>query len=210
MSTAGYNTTIKKSGTSTALTNEAMANTSGFTYQITDTSRRVLDRTIVPTFKDNGSPVASSDIASIDYLFGTVTFLTSKTEPVVMATGSYVPLADILGAYSHSLSLSRTLLDDSSYDKTSVNGGIRTYITGLADGQLTVSRWENLDNTYYNALQNRTPLLIEVHAGGSGDKFRGWFVCESEVHSGAVADQEQQELTFQLDSRYEVNLGFGT
>ena len=48
MALAGYLTTVKLGGTPVALSAEPMTNTSGNIFQITDATRRVLDRDVVP------------------------------------------------------------------------------------------------------------------------------------------------------------------
>ncbi len=118
MALPGYLTTVKLGGTPVALSAEPMTNTSGNTFQITDTTRRVLDRDVVPTFEDEGeSPqeILASDVSNIDYIFGKVTFLTSKTGPVVVKTGNYIPLTDIAGAHSYNLNHGGDVLDSTEF-----------------------------------------------------------------------------------------------
>jgi len=202
MGTQGYLTTVKKGGTPTALTNEPMTNLSGNTYQITDASRRILDRDVVPVFGDQGgSPtnIHPSDIASIDYLFGIVTFNTAKVEPVVVVSGNYMPMSDIAGANNYTLNHAGDVLDDTAYDNTSGNA-YRSRVLGLRDVSLSVDRWDQLTQEFFTAINDRTPLIIEVQPGGAGNPLaRGWFVPESETHEGDVSSLEAANLVFQVD-----------
>lgn len=210
---AGYLTTVKLAGTPTALSDEAMTNTSGNEYQVTDTTRRVLDRDTVPTFEDTGvSPQAidASDITSIDYVFGKVVFATSKTGPVVVKTGNYLPLTNVAGSHSYGLNLGGDVLDDTDYPTANANNGQRSRILGIRDVSLTIARWDQGTSEFYTALQNRTPLLIEVRPGGAGDFARGWYVPESEDRSGDVSSLESADLSFQLDGSLTADFGWGT
>ena len=59
---AGYATVLEVGGTSTAFTGEATTNTTGNTYQITNSAKRVLDPAAAVTVKDGGAPVAPASI----------------------------------------------------------------------------------------------------------------------------------------------------
>lgn len=208
MAEVGYLTCVRAPGTSTAMTFEPMTNTSGNIFQITDTLRRVLDHAVTPTFEDTGeSPqdIPASDILSIDYLFGIVTFATSKTGPVVVRTGNYMPMSDIAGANSYQLNQVGDVLDDTSFDVTRVNGGNRTRILGIRDVNVSVARWDQGTQEFFDALNNRTILMIEVRPGGAGETARGWFVTESENHAGDVSGLESADLSFQLDEVIAAN-----
>ncbi len=213
MALAGYLTTVKASGTSTAMADEAMTNTAGFAYQLNDLTKRVWDRSIVPTFEDLGeSPqaIAASDIVSIDYLFGIVTFLTAKTEPVVLKTGNFMPMTDVAGAHSYNLGQAGDVLDDTEFGLAN-NNGSRQRILGIRDVSLSVSRWDDVvGQKFFDALNNRTPLLMEVRPGGTGDVARGWYVPESEDHSGDVSSLEAADLSFQLDGNIQSSFNWGT
>ncbi len=72
-SNAGYLATVKKGGTPTSTTAEACTLVSGKTYQINDTAKRVWDESVAPVVYDGGVD-HTSDVDSIDYLYGKVTF----------------------------------------------------------------------------------------------------------------------------------------
>lgn len=212
MALAGYLTTVKASGTSTAMADEAMTNTTGFSYQMNDLTKRVWDRDVVPTFEDLGeSPqvILAADVLSIDYLFGVVTFASAKTEPVVLKTGNFMPMTTIAGAHSYNLGQGGDVLDDTEFGLAN-NNGARQRILGIRDVSLSVSRWDQVTKTFFNALNNRTPLMIEVRPGGSGDVARGWYVPEAEDHSGDVSSLEAADLSFQLDGNVRSSFNWGT
>lgn len=125
MATAGYLTTISVSGTSTAMTAEAMTGSGAGPYQITNSAKRVIDYTAAqPTFYDNGVAISASDISAIDYLQGKVTFTASKTGPITV-DGSYLPLLTVAEARTVSLSFEADELDTSVFGsqyRTSTQG----------------------------------------------------------------------------------------
>lgn len=208
MSEVGYLTCVRAPGTSTAFAEEPMTNTSGNIYQITDSLRRILDTTVTPTFEDEGeSPqdIPAADILSIDYLFGIVEFATPKSGPVVVKTGNYFPMVDIAGANSYQLNQVGDVLDDTSFDRTRVNGGSRTRILGIRDVNISVARWDQGTQEFFDALNNRSILMIEVQPGGVGDTARGWYVTETENHTGDVSGLESADLSFQLDEVIAAN-----
>lgn len=200
MAQAGYLTTVKRGGTSTAFTGEPASLVSGKTYQIDDATKRVWDRTVTPTVYDNASPVDSANIESIDYLFGKVTFVAgyTVTGPVTI-DGSYIPMQVVAQANSYNLNQSSTVLDKTDYETAQANDGYHSRQLGLHDVNVTITRFHDVTKTFADLLANRTPILIEIRPGGSGDYFRGWFVPESVNASGDLDALEQEELSFQLD-----------
>ena len=67
--TAGYNASLKKSGTSTSFIDESMTNTTGDTWSIDDISKNIWDRSTTPVFAEDDIEIDEADILSIDYLF---------------------------------------------------------------------------------------------------------------------------------------------
>jgi len=174
-----------------------LSNTSGNTWQIIDTSRRVWDTEVALTFEDNGVPIAAADISSTDYLFGTVTFTAAKTGPITVS-GNYIPLVDIAGAKSYSLSMSADILDGTTIPGATANGGFRQKCYGLRDVSVSIPRWEELDDTFHDAWLAKNKVIIDIQPGGAGSIFRGWFAIEGEPSAGDVDQLEERTPTFQL------------
>ena len=195
MGKASYNTKVKISGVSTAMTSQAMTVVTGNTYQINSTARRVWNPNGSFAFTNLGSTIAASNIVSIDYLFGKVTFATSKTT-VVLASGTYLPVANIIGANSYTLNLSRAVLDDTDFTST---GWVSRGTVGLLDAKVSLSRWEDLDVDYFDILNDETKVVLDLAPGGESLLARGFFKLESDNLSGDVAGLEAAELSFVLD-----------
>lgn len=206
-SSPGFLAVVKVSGTSTAMTDEATTNTAGNTWQITDASRRVLDRTVVPTFEDNAVAIPAGDILSIDYLFGKVTFTASKTGPITFATGNYMPMTDVAGANSYGLNMTADILDATDFAGATANNGFRQKNYGLRSVSVTLSAWEDLaaGQVIRTAWLNRNEVVIEVQpSGGNSPISRGWYDVESANQSGDTAALETKDVTLQLAANVEA------
>ena len=199
MGTAGYTTLIKKSGTSTAMTDEAMTNTTGNTWQITASTKQVFDRDIEPSFEDNGVPIVSGDITEIDYLFGTVTFTGVKTGPITVS-GNYMPLASVVGANDFSINITPDILECTTYPDTNTNGGYLVKKYGLLQATVSISRFDDLSKSFHTILSGREKLVIEGSFAGGSSICRGWYVHESIEDSADVAGLLTEDLSFILDS----------
>ncbi|MEB3029715.1 hypothetical protein VJI72_07995, partial [Parvimonas micra] len=70
---AGYSITVKETGTSTAMANEAATLISGKSYQIANAAKRIIDYNVAVVVMDGGTNV-TAQLQSSDYLFGTVVF----------------------------------------------------------------------------------------------------------------------------------------
>ena len=155
MGADGYLVKIKKGGTSTSFSGEGMSVVLENKYQIDTIVKRVWDRDVEPIFYDNGEKIPSSDISVIDYLFGRVTFATSKSGTITV-DGKYIPLTLIAGAKSYNLNQSR-------------------------DVSLTISKYDDLTGAFMDIIRNRKAVLVEIQPGGKRDIARGWFVLDTDV-----------------------------
>jgi hypothetical protein len=204
---ASYTSSIKKSGISTAFTGETMSNTTGNSFRIDDVNKRIFDRDATFTFYEDAVAILESDIVKVDYLFGTVEFATAKTG-VVTVDGSYMPVTDIAGAKDYTLNIGSTILDVTDLATTNSNGGYRTKKYGLLDASVSLTRFDDISQTFYNVLTNRETVVIEINPANSDQYIRGWFKLESEGLSGDINGLEEESLTFQLSAGNEVEKSF--
>ena len=199
MAVASYKTIIKLSGTTTVFTSEAMSSsTASNQHQISDDAKRVWDRDTVPVIRQSSlaAIVPAAQISNIDYLFGKITFASSTQGTPITASGTYLPLASVAGSHTYQLNHIGGLLDDTAFEST----GWRTHKQGIRDVNITLSRWDSLDTDFFDHLKNGTTFLVEVTPGGSTAFLaRGWFIGESEIHSGDVNSLEQGDITLHLD-----------
>jgi len=200
--TAGYAASIKKSGTSTGFTTEAMSNTTGNIWQIDDADKEVFNRGTLPTFYDNAVEIVVGDITSIDYLYGRVTFTGVKTGPITV-TGDYMPMSEIAGAKDGTLNRTSAIHDNTDTS----NAGSHTKKYGLQDASVSLGRWDDLTHAFTAILEARTPVVIEI-APSSAKSYRGWFVAESSGQNLDLNSLIDESVAFQLDGDNEAGKTF--
>lgn len=203
MGTAGYNTIINRNGTSTSFTGESMTATSVTNqYQIDDVTKEIWDRNTEPTFYEDGVSIPSSDIDNINYLFGKVTFSTSKTGAITV-DGSYYPSQTISCGREYTLDQSVNLEDSTCYDTAQANNGYMTYTDTLWDINISISRLitDMTDfDTFFDIWNNGETIVVEIQpGGGSNPTFRAYVKMETDNTSGDVESLEEQELNLLLD-----------
>lgn len=209
MSTANHTSVIRGPGTSTAFTNEPTTKlTANTVYQIDTDARRLLDpavAVVVEVDADGGGgggyAVAASDTYEVDYQFGIITFDADQgASAVVRVSASYLPVIDLVGVTDWSYTATRDVLDDTTVDNAD---GVRSKKLGLKDisGSFTLNELLSYDHDpgageliLQDSLDNGTPLLFEVSAGGK--RFRAWVVLESSETSGGVADLINNSINF--------------
>lgn len=215
MSFAGYKTRVKITGDGTAMTSEAMStfSTAANTFRIDDKTKEVWDRNASFTFTESGSTISSTDISEISYLFGYVTFNSTKNSTGVAVSGTYLPTSDVSGANDYSLSVNQTLLDETAFATSTDPDGYVQRKPGLRDASLTITRFDNVSTDFFEHIKNSTkPLVIEINPGGSSDQaIRGFFKVESENRSGSPSDLESADISLSLDDLpTKANLEFNT
>ena len=197
---AGYVAVISKPGTPTAMTAEAMALVSGKTYQISDSTKRVWDRSDI-TILDNAVPVSDANIESIDFLFGRVTFISSysPTTPITV-TGDYIPMAQIARGTGFTLGQTANMVDDTDFETAQGNSGHRKFIYGLKTVELELTGIFATSNAFRALLDSRAETIIEINPDGNSKSVaRGFFRPLSTGQSGDVGDQEVETISFGLN-----------
>lgn len=197
---AGYTTTFKKTGTSTATTGESMSVVSGQTYAIDDTTKEVWDYNNAITVYDNSISVDAANIESIDHLFGRVTFTSgySVTGPVTVDV-NYLPLSAVGTSREFSLTMNAESVDTTDFATAQANGGYMTYTQGLRTVGIDASGFYQLSNGFVDLVNARSELVIEIDLGAQGETVaRGFFKAISTGQSGDVGGNEDETITFEL------------
>lgn len=204
--TAGFEAKVKKAGTPTSFTTEAMSLVSGKTYQITDFTKSLWDYDETLTIFDNASPVATSNIESIDYMFGIVTFTSaySVTGPIT-ATGTYIPTASFGCANSVSLTQNAEAVLDSCFETIQDNNGFNAYRAGLKTVSAELSGFYRTTNDFFELLKAREAFVLEIDWEGNGETMcRGVFRVGSTSLSGDVGANEEFSASFVLSTPEDV------
>lgn len=158
MANAAFTCVLKINGASTAFSGEATTNTSGNTYQITDSTKRVLDPAAAITVYDGGVPVAAADV-TVDFLFGKVT-LSAPPGGAVTVDGSYLPLLSFAEVRGFEFAASGNMLDTTTMASTT---SVYTRSLGLKD--------------YSGSITSLDPLTTDIDAGGGTVTPDGYFTA---------------------------------
>ena len=196
---AGYTARLRKGGTPTALADAPTTLLEGKTYQITDATRRVLDYASPATVRVAGVD-QTANVASVDYLNGTVTFIdtyTPTTAPTV--TGMYVPLVTLGSARGFTLTQTAAEIEDTTYEKAQANNGWRTFYSGLKTVRFEASGIYDAADDFLTQMNSRALAYIEVSPNNSNNTvFRGFFKRAAHGQSGNVGALEESTMTFNL------------
>lgn len=190
---AGYACLVRKSGTSTAITAESCASISvGSTaFQVTDSTKRVIDPRADFNFKDGSTTIAYSNILSLDFLNGRVSF-SAAVAGALTFNGSFLPITTssdiILETKSFSLGQSVDL-----QDATVLTGSTTNYahvrVPTLKDVTLSVDSLSTatLLGSLSSAMFNGQPVITEVFFGDQNTpRFRGFMQIDSISNAEAV------------------------
>lgn len=198
---AGYIVSLKKSGVSTLGTAMATAQVGATkTYQISDLTKQILDASVAVIVLDNATPVTTDKIESIDYMFGKVTFAASYTVigPVTI-TANYLPMTEIAGSKSFTLTQTAATIDDTDIPTAKANGGFRTFDPGLRTVSLELGGIYKLSNGFRAALTSRDPIYVEINPDAAGlSTCRGIFKYMSQGQSGDVGALEEETISLKL------------
>ena len=194
MGTAAFATQIFIVGAPVAFNAEPTTPLGDLRYQITDETRRLIEPgEPIAAFDDVGNPLA---ISSIDFANGVI-MLNDDPGTAVEIDGSFVTRSLLGGSKSYSYELTGDLLETTSFDQTSTNGGFRTRCYGLNDVTVSIDRYDDLGRLFTKSKLDRTIVFIEVRPGGSsGDALKGWFVVESDSLSGELSGLEEESINF--------------
>lgn len=210
----GYVATLKKPGTPTTAAGEACTLVSGKTYQISDTTKRIWDRSAGIVVYD-GAVDHTADVDTVDYLFGTVTFKAAYTVGgAVTVDIDYFPMVNLGQFTGFTLTMTADAIRDSDIPTLAANGGFHTHIPGLKTVSLEVPTVFSSSDDWPTALESRGEYLLELNPDGlgatNGSLARGFFRLITQRQSGDVGALEEETLTFSLNVPYLSNPGLTT
>lgn len=179
---AGKDTTVKLTGTATAMANEACTELSPTVFQVTDAARRILDpaATFVVRVNTVVEPVANY---TLDHLFGTITFVGSETGNTIDITGDFLPTHDVAEARTVSASFGRDMEDSTiiGNDAHAMTALLQTFSASLERLEFGLDDIDPGGGVLRTAdlVRNGTPKLLEINLDGTTG-YRAWFKAESE------------------------------
>tara|TARA_R110002020_G_scaffold64898_6_gene171773 strand:+ start:649 stop:1287 length:639 start_codon:yes stop_codon:yes gene_type:complete len=201
--TAGYLATVSVTGTATTMTGEAMGG-AGVTYQITSTSRQIVDPNTAITVKVGGAAQAPSTY-SFDYLTGTVVFGGAPGAAVTI-DGKFLPAREIAQAYEMDVSLSRTLAESSLLGSDFTQ---RTPVLGDITG--TFACYDSGLNVYTDVdlaqiLVDGSTKVVQM-AWNATNVLRFFAMFESIEASGSVDGVQTANASFSMNGQTALTTG---
>ncbi len=197
---AGYVADVKKQGTTTAFTTEAMTLVTGKRFRLDDRTKSIWDRAVTLVVFDNAID-HTADVQDVNWLFGEVTFKASYsvTEPVTV-TGSFFPTSVLGKTQSFTLTQQAEAIRTTDFATAQANGGFDTFNPGLRTVQLEMSHFYALASAFAVDLQARSEVIVELDPAGDGLSIaRGFFKITSHGQSGEVGALEEETLTLSLN-----------
>lgn len=201
MAYAGHKCKVRVSGSPLTLTDAPTTElTEGLVYQITDTTKRVLDPKAVITVKVDadgggaGAPTtASASTYTLNRLSGTVTFNSAQAAAAtVTISGSYLPMSDVAEAYEFSYSL-----EGDNQDSTRFQDKYIRRQQGQKDVSAELSAWHNaLVKLFTDALQSGSVLVMEFFVNNVLD-MKAWMIPASDEVSGAADGLLEESIEFE-------------
>lgn len=198
---AGYVSTVKRAGVPVAFTSEALAQVGTTkTYEIVDFTKSCWNYNLAVNFFDGVTPIAASNIESIDYMFGRVTFIAAFTPTgAVSATGQYFPLSAFAKANSFSLSMTADTTDTTSFEDAQANGGFNTFRQTLKNADLELSGFYRATNALFDVLTAREDFVVEINPDGNNKSIaRGIYKAVNDSQTGDVGGDESETISFGL------------
>lgn len=196
---SGYSAIIRKGGTPTAMTDEAMSLVSGKTYVVTAATKRIIDFATAVVVEDNNVD-RTTEVESIDFMFGTVTFKSTYTVTgAVTITAAYIPASQICAMNKYSLTQTAEAVDTTDLCIAQANNGARQFAMGIKTVGLELSGFYKTTSGFMDVVKNRSKLVIDVNPDGAGKSIcRGVFVAKDNKQSGKVGNPEEDSVSFSL------------
>lgn len=186
---AGKSASLFATGTALSFTTEATTASGNISYQITDTVKRVWDRTATISVFDGGVPTVES--YTVNRLNGTITF-TGAVARVITVTGSYLPLTEMAQAKDCSYTISANNEDISAF-------GVEYIVRKQALLDFSVSLTQlYVDETYTEYLTTGAPIVLEISSNSSSTfDVRAWVLPSSDDVSSSVDGIVEEGMEFE-------------
>lgn len=164
---AGSAARLRVSGAGVSFTAEATTATGNISYQITNTAKRVWDRSATITVLDGG--IATVESYTLNRLTGTVTFGSTASRTITV-TGTYLPLSTLARGKEFDFSCMANNQEDNAFLDADV-----TRVQVEKDWSGTVGRWLSTDTYLADAFTAGVPVVVEFSSdGGTTVEWRGW------------------------------------
>lgn len=196
MALPGYNVEVLAASSGTTMTTEATSTSDNTTYQITDSSKRLIDLNTDLIVYD--SAVVTTERYTVDELSGSITFEDSDAGRVITITGAYLTPATVATADSFSLSITADALENTPF-----NTRFKTYQQGLISGNINLGRFHVADSLFINDILDNEYKLIKVNVNDSYSIY-AYGLLTSDDTDADVADLIKESMTYQITNQIGV------
>ena len=187
----GFTSSIKLSGTPTAMTAEPCTSLTSTTYRVTSATKRHLDPSAAMIVYDGGVAIAFASVA-VNCATGIIT-LSAPPAGAVTIDANYLPMLSMADVRGFEINIGGDLLDSTVMDTTTTS---RARIQGLLDVSGTVEGLDNLRTDLdsgagtvipFTDFQAGTYKLLTIALGSSGAYFAA-FVKFADIKLGATPE----------------------
>lgn len=197
---AGYRSVLRRMGTPTSFTNQAMEQEDGQTYIISDLDFTPWNWQEDIVVEDGAVAVDSSDIVEIDPLFGRVTFADDYVvSGPITVSGEYFPLETFGNANSFDLTQTADTTETTSFEIAQDNGGFMTMRPTLRTASLSLTAFYRSDNDFDEPLREDEQFIVEIDPAGNGEtRARGIYRVQTNSQTGDVGGDEESTVDLVL------------
>lgn len=205
MAKAAFAAVVKRTGAAVAMTGQATTSLAANEYQITDTTKRILDPDTALSVIDNAVPQADADV-TINYLFGKVKKVSGNFTGPVTVDASYLPTFTEAEARSFDINCAREQVESTDFDVSTKH---RTRQPGLRDCTGSIGSLDNLltdiDSGAGTVILHTdwaagTRRVLEVTLGSTGNIFRAFVKFKDEKVTGAFEGIIESSYDWELDA----------
>lgn len=200
---AGKKTTIYRTGASTPTIGEAMSSyaTSTTVFKIDNRTKKVINLEESYTFKEDGVPILSTDIETIDNLVGLVEFKTAKTG-VITADYEYLLLDELCLFRDISLTVDYGLQGN---DVFCTGKEYATYEDTLRSGSGSLNGYEGREDSINDDVLNNDGLVLIVNVNTNFELgFK--LLTTSTTYDSAIDALVSNSYSFNSDGKVQVYL----
>lgn len=195
---AGKKAQVKVTGAGLALTLTPLTElVSGTTFQVTDPTKRILDRVAqIDVYRDGGlysTTAVAGTLINVNRLTGTVTVAPpGGAGHTWLMTSTYLPASLAAEAKQFQYDILAQMLEDNQFGDADV-----TRVQGLQDVQGTLGRWYSIDTYFTDALLAGNPVVIEFSSDSSvAFNRRAWALLNKDSMSAAINGLIEESVSF--------------
>lgn len=189
---SGKGAAVYASGAALSFTGEAFTTVSANTvYQITNTAKRVWDRSTTITVKKDAVTQAAT-LYTLNRLTGTITFMADiGGGHTITADGNYLPITQVAQGKAYTYHIRASNLNVTKFGDTFVNR-----IQGCKDVSGSVNLW-GIDTYYRDALIAGNPVVVEFWTDTTSVyDLRVWALLNKEQVQTAITSAVDVAVSF--------------